>query len=697
MEGKSPTLQANVLTGSFGGPGIPSIGLPEKEKEESDKGKCTSAASDGRAVLANESGVEPDEPKRPPSLPKAETGLKDNGEPDLCTTKGLARAANTKTFAQDTGLTKDGQADERMKHGQHLGVPKAEIRVADTGKKKEGTSDMRTQLGKQQIEKAKVLKQAIVPVVESSSKSNDSLSAQSTPQKKPPAHTPPSPAPEAAAKLVEAITGAVDEDDVRAMKVAELRTRLKSWGVESSGTKPELQARLRERVGKVEKIHRWTDYAVHPLPPHALGGFTKNEFIAMPLLGFTEKELVAVQHDGLGHVNWNGKQYTPEQWKQKVDEWEILFPHIKDANEKTRWGFTEEERIVMHHDGLGHVNWNGEQYTLEQWKQKVDAWEILFPHIKTKHPNETENVRTTAQRKGRDFCWQKLPQANISSQKCPKKLRNIFRVDMYGNVVAHPDHTSDSALCWFDVDHCFPWCRGGRSVKENFAAVQWDANRRVKSDKLIQTLHKDKMSCGLQLEQFEVLMEHVKNQSGRSRKKKADFDKVKYWLTTSPKNGEALSDFQGKFSAWKKSQTRSDGKKSGKNLWDFFGNHFDEAAPVAGVAGVHGTSATPVMLELTSIATGALVSSEPAEGSHSFILIRINLRDLSWSQVCPTDPGILQPWIPGTSPGFASKIFSSGFICHGCPDTSPPSNSAGTCPAACSEKCDKMLSPAFSV
>ena len=36
-----------------------------------------------------------------------------------------------------------------------------------------------------------------------------------------------------------------------------------------------------------------------------------------------------------------------------------------------------------------------------------------------------------------------------------------FRVDMYGNVVSI--HASDGALCKFDVDHIFPWSRGGRS------------------------------------------------------------------------------------------------------------------------------------------------------------------------------------------------------------------------------------------
>jgi hypothetical protein len=120
---------------------------------------------------------------------------------DYCESGRQERAANacTKTFAKDTGLTKDGQADERTKLTKHFGVPEDEMRAALTGKKKDGTPDMRTKHGKE----ARALKQTNIPVVEHSSKSDDSLSAQSTPQKKPPAHTPPSPAPEAAAKLVE--------------------------------------------------------------------------------------------------------------------------------------------------------------------------------------------------------------------------------------------------------------------------------------------------------------------------------------------------------------------------------------------------------------------------------------------------------------------------------------------------------------
>jgi hypothetical protein len=32
------------------------------------------------------------------------------------------------------------------------------------------------------------------------------------------------------------------------------------------------------------------------------------------------------------------------------------------------------------------------------------------------------------------------------------------------------------------------------------------------------------------------------------------------------------------------------------------------------------------------------------------------LRDLAQSQVCPRDPGLLQPWIPGTRPGTSPGI-----------------------------------------
>jgi hypothetical protein len=52
--------------------------------------------------------------------------------------------------------------------------------------------------------------------------------------------------------------------------------------------------------------------------------------------------------------------------------------------------------------------------------------------------------------------------------------------------------------------------------------------------------------------------------------------------------------------------------------------------------------------------------------SKKFESIRINLRDLDWSQVFPRDPGFLQPWIPGTrsgtTPGIPSKTSSTSGV-----------------------------------
>ncbi len=57
--------------------------------------------------------------------------------------------------------------------------------------------------------------------------------------------------------------------------------------------------------------------------------------------------------------------------------------------------------------------------------------------------------------------------------------------------------------------------------------------------------------------------------------------------------------------------------------------------------------------------------------SKKFESIRINLRDLAWSQVFPRDPGLLQPWIPGTrpgtTPGIPSKILSGSKARQGNP------------------------------
>ena len=60
----------------------------------------------------------------------------------------------------------------------------------------------------------------------------------------------------------------------------------------------------------------------------------------------------------------------------------------------------------------------------------------------------------------------------------------------------------------------------------------------------------------------------------------------------------------------------------------------------------------------TPSVTGGLRTGD----SKKFESIRINLRDLAWSQVFPRDPGLLQPWNPGTRPGTTPGIPSKPLL-----------------------------------
>ena len=84
---------------------------------------------------------------------------------------------------------------------------------------------------------------------------------------------------------------------------------------------------------------------------------------------------------------------------------------------------------------------------------------------------------------------------------------------MYGNIVSLSKSAGGQAenyhLVFFDVDHIFPFSRGGRSVVKNFEAVQYCANRFVKGDNLVPMLSPVKLQCGLSKDQFIAIVEHV--------------------------------------------------------------------------------------------------------------------------------------------------------------------------------------------
>ena len=78
------------------------------------------------------------------------TGLTKAGDPDRETAEGRARIA--KTFEEECGMTKTKEASERTKIGKELGMPKDEYKPKYTGMKKDGTPDLRTELGVKALE-----------------------------------------------------------------------------------------------------------------------------------------------------------------------------------------------------------------------------------------------------------------------------------------------------------------------------------------------------------------------------------------------------------------------------------------------------------------------------------------------------------------------------------------------------------------
>ena len=84
------------------------------------------------------------------------------------------------------------------------------------------------------------------------------------------------------------------------------------------------------------------------------------------------------------------------------------------------------------------------------------------------------------------------------------------RCDPYGNIVSR-DAKSES-LCAFELDHVFPWSRGGLSVPANFMAVHFGANRHVKRSKVRNAMTEEEvesMQTGLSVEQFLELVDRV--------------------------------------------------------------------------------------------------------------------------------------------------------------------------------------------
>ena len=270
-----------------------------------------------------------------------------------------------------------------------------------------------------------------------------------------------------------------------------------------------------------------------------------------------------------------------EKWNESKD---VSFPP-----EFTRRSLVEMPMYVAENK----ITWNDHAFTSTEWQAQLDTWNRKYPNISVKKGNSTHTTHESSTFRSSQttsnemiaFCWDSLRHTHPC---IPSKFSDKFRVDMYGNVVSID--SSDGALCKFDVDHIFPWCRGGRSARNNFVACQWDANRRVKSDTLLQALSARDMACGLSPEQFSALLKYAEikgKTNGGGRRDVSHFrDRAIHWLIQGPRKGFALSNFRELVK----------NTEDGATLWSFFESH--ELAQLTGKDmpkfAVHGGGGAPL-------------------------------------------------------------------------------------------------------
>lgn len=76
----------------------------------------------------------------------------------------------------------------------------------------------------------------------------------------------------------------------------------------------------------------------------------------------------------------------------------------------------------------------------------------------------------TGCKKARCTAWDRLL-ALEENKRIPPRWLERYRSNPYGNVVAL--EAKGRSVCAFDVDHIFPWARGGLSVPANLMALFW--------------------------------------------------------------------------------------------------------------------------------------------------------------------------------------------------------------------------------
>lgn len=142
-------------------------------------------------------------------------------------------------------------------------------------------------------------------------------------------------------------------------------------------------------------------------------------------------------------------------------------------------------------------------------KDIVEYWQTTsWPHLTRSVRNVYVERRRRSLRMYRSTLWRVLAvvpgfSANEMAARFGEdvvRTGDEFRVDVYGNVVARRAQRY-SPTAW-DVDHIFPYSRGGLSVRGNLRVLHSRANQVVKGDRIETLIDPATMLVGIDVAQF---------------------------------------------------------------------------------------------------------------------------------------------------------------------------------------------------
>ncbi|KAK9828740.1 hypothetical protein WJX72_001841 [[Myrmecia] bisecta] len=199
------------------------------------------------------------------------------------------------------------------------------------------------------------------------------------------------------------------------------------------------------------------------------------------------------------------------------------------------YDFISISAAVDNSDGM--FRYGARKLTEDQANELRMSWQIRYPCIPQANskgnmrelPNQRANA--TGKMQNRLLAWDALGQLEATAL-IPPAWQKRFRSDPYGNVVSID--AKGVSVCAFELDHIFPWSRGGLSVPANFMAVYYGANRHVKRDKIANGLTDSEMGamqCGLSVERF---LHVLSRRDAVARTKVKQFDQLLETLLLTP-------------------------------------------------------------------------------------------------------------------------------------------------------------------